>query len=168
MDGPIYTQRQQLRFFIFPQQPTRQCSAIASFKLQTTTLILTIFFSHKNVRFCINIKCLHEKTSSSRKFLCEYRVFHTIVFPFYRVFHKIIGQKFEKLRPISDEFDLSLLKFIYSEKATKFCEISTLDLSYVMVSKSRKQIMTLQILPKSEQNVKSTVEWLSQNIRTLV
>ena len=161
MDGPIYTQRYQLRFFIFPQQPTRQCSAIASFKLQTTTLILTIFFSHKNVRFCINIKCLHEKTSSSRKIFCEYRVFHTIVFPFYRVFHKIIGQKFE-------EFDLSLLKFIYSEKATKFCEISTLDLSYVMVSKSQKQIMTLQILPKSEQNVKSTVEWLSQNIRTLV
>ena len=29
-----------------------------------------------------------------------------------------------------------LLKFIYSEKATKFCEISTVDLSYVLPVKS--------------------------------
>ena len=29
-----------------------------------------------------------------------------------------------------------LLKFIYSEKATKFCEISTVDLSYVVTIKS--------------------------------
>ena len=28
------------------------------------------------------------------------------------------------------------LKFIYSEKATKFCEISTVDLSYVVTVKS--------------------------------
>ena len=28
------------------------------------------------------------------------------------------------------------LKFIYSEKATKFCEISTIDLSYVVLVKS--------------------------------
>ena len=27
---------------------------------------------------------------------------------------------------------LRVLKFIYSEKATKFCEISTVDLSYVV------------------------------------
>ena len=29
-----------------------------------------------------------------------------------------------------------ILKFIYSEKATKFCEISTVDLSYVVMVKS--------------------------------
>ena len=32
------------------------------------------------------------------------------------------------------------LKFIYSEKATKFCEISTLDLSYVVPVKSTVEI----------------------------
>ena len=33
-----------------------------------------------------------------------------------------------------------LLKFIYSEKATKFCEISTVDLSYVVTVKSTVEI----------------------------
>ena len=33
-----------------------------------------------------------------------------------------------------------LLKFIYSEKATKFCEISTLLLSYVVPVKSKVEI----------------------------
>ena len=33
-----------------------------------------------------------------------------------------------------------ILKFIYSEKATKFCEISTLDLSYVVTVKSTVEI----------------------------
>ena len=33
-----------------------------------------------------------------------------------------------------------LLKFIYSEKATTFCEISTVDLSYVLPVKSTVQI----------------------------
>ena len=32
------------------------------------------------------------------------------------------------------------LKFIYSEKATKFCEISTVDLSYVVTVKSAVEI----------------------------
>ena len=32
------------------------------------------------------------------------------------------------------------LKFIYSKKATKFCEISTLDLSYVVTVKSTLEI----------------------------
>ena len=35
---------------------------------------------------------------------------------------------------------LRLLKFIYSEKATNFCEISTLDLSYVVTVKSTVEI----------------------------
>ena len=35
---------------------------------------------------------------------------------------------------------LFLLKFIYSEKATKFCEISTADLSYVVTVKSTVEI----------------------------
>ena len=33
-----------------------------------------------------------------------------------------------------------LLKFIYSEKATNFCEISTVDLSYVVTVKSMVEI----------------------------
>ena len=32
------------------------------------------------------------------------------------------------------------LKFLYSEKATKFCEISTVDLSYVVLVKSTVEI----------------------------
>ena len=32
------------------------------------------------------------------------------------------------------------LKLIYSEKATKFCEISTVDLSYVVTVKSTVEI----------------------------
>ena len=32
------------------------------------------------------------------------------------------------------------LKFMYSEKATKFCEISTVDLSYVVPVKSTVEI----------------------------
>ena len=35
---------------------------------------------------------------------------------------------------------MSILKFIYSEKATKFCEISTLLLSYVVPVKSKVEI----------------------------
>ena len=34
----------------------------------------------------------------------------------------------------------NFLKFIYSEKATKFCEISTLHLSYVVPVKSKVEI----------------------------
>ena len=34
-----------------------------------------------------------------------------------------------------------LLKFIYSEKATKFCEISTLLLSYLVPVKSKVEIL---------------------------
>ena len=34
----------------------------------------------------------------------------------------------------------SILKFIHSEKATKFCEISTVDLSYVVSVKSTVEI----------------------------
>ena len=33
------------------------------------------------------------------------------------------------------------MKFIYSEKATKFCEISTLPLFYVLLVKSKEEIL---------------------------
>ena len=42
----------------------------------------------------------------------------------------------KKLWDIAQE-NLVYIKFIYSEKATKFCEISTLDLSYVVSVKSK-------------------------------
>ena len=35
----------------------------------------------------------------------------------------------------------SILKFIYSEKATNFCEISTVDLPYVVTVKSTVEIL---------------------------
>ena len=35
---------------------------------------------------------------------------------------------------------MNIVKFIYSEKATKFCEISTLLLSYVVPVKSKVEI----------------------------
>ena len=40
-----------------------------------------------------------------------------------------------------DSTTLILLKFIYSEKATKFCEIFTLLLSYVVPVKSKVKIL---------------------------
>ena len=43
-----------------------------------------------------------------------------------------LGQNLGKL--------ISLVKFIYSEKATKFCEISTADLSYVVMVKSTVEV----------------------------
>ena len=57
-----------------------------------------------------------------------------------------------------------MLKFIYSEKATTFCEISTLLLSYVVPVKGKVEILqnvvtfseymnfTLQILQESDNN----------------
>ena len=42
----------------------------------------------------------------------------------------------------ADQTDFHIcLKFIYSEKATKFCEISTLLLSYVVPVKSKVEIL---------------------------
>ena len=46
-------------------------------------------------------------------------------------------QKFALIFPFAKPF---LVKFIYSEKATKFCEISTVDLSYVVPVKSTVEI----------------------------
>ena len=43
----------------------------------------------------------------------------------------------------------TLLKFIYSQKATKFCEISTLLLSYVVPVKSKVEI-SQNFVPFSE------------------
>ena len=51
---------------------------------------------------------------------------------------------------VSQESISSRVKFIYSEKATKFCEISTEDLTVTTFNKSMVEI---------SQNL-----WLSQNI----
>ena len=42
---------------------------------------------------------------------------------------------------------MTVLKFIYSEKATKFCEISTLLLSYAVPVKSNVEISQKNFLP---------------------
>ena len=46
------------------------------------------------------------------------------------------------------------VKFIYSEKVTKFCEIYTVDLSYVVMVKSKVQI---------SQNVVAFSEYMNFN-----
>ena len=38
-------------------------------------------------------------------------------------------------------YNLFILKFIYSEKATKFCEISTVDLTVTTQDKSKVEIL---------------------------
>ena len=48
----------------------------------------------------------------------------------------------------------SLIKFIYSGKATKFCKISTVDLSYVVPVKSTVEI---------SQNIVAFSEYMSFN-----
>ena len=40
-----------------------------------------------------------------------------------------------------DVFAWEFLKFVFSKKATKFCEISTVDLSYVVMVKSTVEIL---------------------------
>ena len=45
-----------------------------------------------------------------------------------------------KARSIKIKFS-TLVKFIYSEKATNFCEISTVDLSYIVTVKSTVDIL---------------------------
>ena len=59
--------------------------------------------------------------------------------------HRLLANTFEEERSIT--FILSIgwgklliVKFIYSEKATKFCKISTVDLSYVVTVKSMVEI----------------------------
>ena len=51
----------------------------------------------------------------------------------------------DKIQNISIQFlthlIMTLVKFIYSEKATKFCEISTLILSVCTVDKSKVEIL---------------------------
>ena len=67
---------------------------------------------------------------------------------------------------------VSYLKFIYSEKATKFCEISTLLLSYVVPVKSKMEIsqnfvafseyLTFIRFPKAAIEFDDFVKFLSQ------
>ena len=53
--------------------------------------------------------------------------------------HCYCKKKKRKIRKLNSEFVASL-KFIYSEKAKNFCEISTVDLSYVVTDKSTVEI----------------------------
>ena len=45
-----------------------------------------------------------------------------------------------KMGIFHDHIEVTILKFIYSKKPTKFCEISTLLLSYVVPVKSKVEI----------------------------
>ena len=48
--------------------------------------------------------------------------------------------KFEDIAHLVLKLLSNVIKFIHSEKATKFCEISTVDLSYVVSVKSTVEI----------------------------
>ena len=74
---------------------------------------------------------------------------------------------------------LVLLKFIYSEKATKFCKISNLDLSYVVTVKCKVEIsqnfvafseyMNFSFIEKSDPslyNLKMTCKQFSNMVRS--
>ena len=54
---------------------------------------------------------------------------------------------------------ISMVKFIYSEKATKFCEIFTLLLSYVVLVKSKVKI---------SQNCVAFSEYMNFNMMSII
>ena len=58
------------------------------------------------------------------------------------------------------------LKFIYSEKATKICKISTVDLSYVVPVKSTVEIS--QNFVAFSENMNFTKEKMEQSVRKIV
>ena len=53
-----------------------------------------------------------------------------------------------------------VIKFMYSEKATKFCEISTVDLSYVVPIKSTAEIFQNDVAFSEYMNFEITYETL--------
>ena len=52
----------------------------------------------------------------------------------------LLRKKYELKESIMKNADKFMVKFIYSEKATKFCKISILLLSYVVPVKSKEEI----------------------------
>ena len=79
-----------------------------------------------------NIFERHQNILSAFKIFHPFQLFLNIYFIFYK----------QKINHICLSFILEFadLKFIYSEKATKFCEISPLLLSYVVPVKSKVEI----------------------------
>ena len=69
------------------------------------------------------------------------------------VFHCTVVNFTKYILP--SEFENILLKFIYSEKATKFCEIITLLLSYVVPVKSKVKILQNFVAFSEYMNFKS-------------
>jgi hypothetical protein len=58
---------------------------------------------------------------------------------------------------------VSYIKFTYSEKATKFCEISTVDLFYVVMVKSQWRFRLLRIYELYTLDTKGTFSLLCGN-----
>ena len=70
----------------------------------------------------------------------EFRIFPNLIFCFDKK-KGIIFQRNKILELTKIKIKaLKIVKFIYSEKATKFCEISTLLLSYVVLVKCKVEI----------------------------
>ena len=57
-------------------------------------------------------------------------------------------------------FAIYLVKFVYSEKATKVCEISTILLSTVHTDKSKVEISQNFVAFSEYMNFKSKIEWI--------
>ena len=55
------------------------------------------------------------------------------------------------------------LKFIYSEKVTKVCEISTLLLSYLMPVKSKVEIPKKIVAFSEYMNFNEVIKWLDES-----
>ena len=115
------------------------CTKVNEFKLSTLR-----YFKLKNFGLCQKMIC---------KIICNMPKARTGVLKLWWIMEFSIG-KSQKIEPIFQFMKKNcqrnlkfwtlltsrVLKFIYSEKATIFCEISTVDLSYVVTVKSTMEI----------------------------
>ena len=70
---------------------------------------------------------------------------------------------FRNSKYIGSSYTMGAIKFIYSEKATKFCEISTLLLSYVVPVKCKVEISLIFL--HSQNTWTLPVIWVSLKLR---
>ena len=105
---------------------------------------------------------LHQLDVGRQKMTCNYRTKHdsndkmfllkmyAITWTTWDTSHR---QKATRVKDIQCDF-ITTVKFIFSEKATKFCEISTLLLSVCTVDKSKVEISQKYVAFSEYMNVK--------------
>ena len=72
----------------------------------------------------------------------------------------LLRKKYELKESIMKNADKFMVKFIYSEKATKFCKISILLLSYVVPVKSKEEISQNFVAFSEYMNFKEKQIWM--------